>query len=133
VIQVLGGRYELDAELTLGPEDSDLTITAYEGQRVVLSGGKAMTLALSPVSQAAQKAMNLPPGCMQASVPLDGDTAVFRAMYEDMDVDIDVVVDVGGGGTAGASVDPRLGGRLPWAREPNGMIETDLQPDGCVA
>ena len=132
VIQVLGGRYELDAELTLGPEDSDLTITAYEGADVVLCGGKAMTLALSPVADTARKAMNLPPGCMQASVPLDGDTAV-RAMYEDADVD----VDVGGGGTAGrahaASVDPTLGGRMPWAREPNGMIETDLQPDGCVA
>eukprot|EP01047_Picozoa_sp_COSAG01_P028165 COSAG01_NODE_1883_length_8988_cov_67.877264_12_plen_535_part_00 len=107
-IAVASGRYEVDSELSLGPEDNGLTIEGEVG--TVLSGGVALRLLLQPVSPSRRSALGFPPGTMQAQLPPG--TPRFSVLYED---------------TAPATR-PQDGHRLPWAREPNGDVENDLQP-----
>ena len=104
------GRYELDETLTLGPEDNGMT---FEGAGCVLSGGVALSLELKPVVPTTLASLGLPPGTMQTKLP----ARRFRmsALYEDT-----------------SSTNPREGLRLPWARTPNGQVETDLQPQNLA-
>src|SRR5262245_25801397 len=42
-IQLRGGRHQLDAAITLGPQDSGITIAAFRDEKPVLSGGRRIT------------------------------------------------------------------------------------------
>ena len=42
-IQLRGGRYQLDDAVTITPADSNLTVSAYQNERPVLSGGRLVT------------------------------------------------------------------------------------------
>ena len=105
-IAVAAGRYQLNETLSLGPADNGMTFQGEKG--TVISGGLALELQLSPA--AGTDLLNWPTGTMMAQLPPG--TGRLRSLYDDHH----------------SGSDPRLGARLPWAREPNGQVESDLQP-----
>ncbi len=110
-IAIAAGRYELNETLTLGPDDAGVTFEGEPG--TIISGGLALELQFEAVPAVGLHTLHLPPGTLQAKLP--SDTGQFFALYED-----------------GDDIDPRQGYRLPWAREPNGQVETDLQPQNLA-
>ena len=111
-VAIAPGRYELYETLMLTPADNGMTFEA-SGEGVVISGGLALDLQLSEVPTEVLAHVGLPAGVMQAKLPAG--TGRLPVLYEDS-----------------SASDPRLGNRLPWARTPNGQVETDLQPQNMA-
>ena len=65
---------------------------------------------MEPISEIELQHLGLPAGCKKAVLPKEATSTPIRAMY---DIEANV--------------------RLPWAREPNGNTEHDLQPQGYAA
>ena len=84
-IAVAAGRYELEAELTLGPPDNGVTFQGVCDEErcekgVVLSGGSPLKLELTPLG-AADIAAGVPPGAMKAQLPPG--TGRLPSLYDD--------------------------------------------------
>eukprot|EP01052_Picozoa_sp_SAG31_P010850 SAG31_NODE_603_length_13622_cov_19.019953_12_plen_148_part_00 len=107
---------QLDAELALTPADNGLTIQGEPG-KTILIGGIPLRLHLTPLEVSRAAALRMPEGTMSAKLPPG--TGRFAALYEDPKL-------------VTGDDDPGHGARLPWAREPNGQVETDLQPQNLA-
>lgn len=107
-----GGRHYLEETLVLDDRDSGLVIEAYsqDDEKVILSGGTPLKLALRPTAQ---------------------DNRIYSASLKGLKQNFDFTllfkVKQEAENKQQQEEDDE---RLVWAREPNGHPERDLQPDG---
>jgi hypothetical protein len=124
-VQIRSGTYYLPSTLELTPRDSNITFQSYQDEDVTLSGGTHLQLQLGEI-----------PAQQRESDPqvaeLHSRGVLSAPLPAGVAVDFETLFVLPGAADSHSTLRAQLVAqrRLPWAREPSGDAERDLQPTG---